>query len=236
LDSNKNILVDLIADVVDSMRATNTIDSFIENSGVYTITSANELKSKEVIVIDSIDYIVEVIDENSFTINADTGLDFTGKTWKALAPYYEHGHILEIANTLKKKKDGIYAFKKYPLIILFEDHTYSKSTTDTAIFGTVPARIAIANHTNPTLNSSERYESNFRPILFPLYDKFMDALVSIDYFKTIPDKPYVDHDMSPRPYWGSNLPGDNSNVLDDWIDAIDLENVQLQILNGIQTC
>lgn len=237
MDSKDYILVDLIADVVDSMREIGVVDSFTEDTqGVYTIQSSNTLTNKEVIVINSVDYIVTNATENSFTINGVSGIDFTGLSWKAKAPYYEHGHILEIANTLNKKDKGKYTYQKYPLIILFQDYEVNKSISEDAIFGTTSARLAIVNLTRPELVSKDRYDYNFREKLFPLYDEFMNALVEIDYFNTSPNYPFVNNVAIERPYWGSDIANNNQNILNDYIDAIELQNVELQILKGIKNC
>lgn len=235
--SNNIILVDLIGEVVDSMRAIGEITGSAEVSpGVYTIASVNELKNKEVISINSVDYVVRDASGSSFTIDADTGLDFTGSSWKALAPYYEYGHIKEIAKTLSKKNNDDFVFKKYPLIILFQDYEVKKDVGQGALFGTVSANFAIVNYTEPNLVSKERYDYNFRNVLFPIYDAFLEAIVNIDYFETSPNEPYVSHSEYERPYWGSDLANPNKNILNDWIDAIELQNVELKILNGIKDC
>lgn len=234
-ESSKLILVDLIADVVDSMRATDSIVSFTYSNGTYSLVTPNSLSNSEVVKIDGSDYVVSNVSDEGFDISDVEGLDFAGKTWKALAPYYEHGHILEISNTLNAKNEGVYAYQKYPLIILFQDYKGSKTTSDDAIFGNVLANMAICNNTLPELKSSERYDYNFRNTLFPIYDQLLIAINEIAYFKTSPSNTPVDHDWYERPYWGSHL-AQTKNMLNDYLDAIELQNVNLDILNGITQC
>ena len=231
MESKNYILVDIISEVVDTMRQTNTIASSVETSGNYLITTPNTLKNSEVVNIDGVDYIVNSVTVDSFNINASTGLDFTGKTWKALAPYYGHGHLLEVANTLTSKKDGIYSYKKYPLIVLIQDYEVNKDTANDAVFGEVSARFAIVNLTKPELKSSERYNENFRTVLFPLYDDFINAINDSLRFVT-QGETIVSHTQIERPYWGSHLT-ESKNIFNDFLDAIELTGVDLKISSNI---
>jgi hypothetical protein len=107
----KNVnIIDVISDVVDSMRETGPIgaDSF---DGTYTtINAANNLAVNEVVLIGSKEYYVISRTDISFKVKGDA----TGAvTYKALAPYFAYGHILEIAKELMKHDEGtlIYQFK-----------------------------------------------------------------------------------------------------------------------------
>jgi len=116
-DYDNVILVDIIGAVIDSMRETDTITGSVETSpGIYVIDSKNGLKDFDYITIDDVDYQVSSVSDTNYTINSDPLLDFTGKTWKAKAPYYLHGHPLEIVNRLNKKNKGVYSYQKYTLI------------------------------------------------------------------------------------------------------------------------
>lgn len=238
--SNQNILVDLLGSVIDDMRYTDTIISSNETSaGVYTINSLNSLVNNEVVSINGSDYIVSQVSDDGFVINAETGLDFTGLTWKSLAPYYEHGHILEIANTLseKDKANGVFSYQKYPLIILKQDYKWTRSVDKDAIFAEVLANIIICNSSDPNYKAKDRYDVNIRPVEYPLYDRFMESIFYSGLFNVSTIQNPVDHDGYDRPFWGSDInPNNTTNILNDYIDAIELQNVRLEILRGNEIC
>lgn len=232
------ILVDLISSVVDSMRETNIITASNEvSTGVYEITSANTLLNNEVIAIDGVNYIVDSVSDADFVINAVTGLDFSGQTWKALAPYYEHGHPVEINNTLKEKRNGIYTYQKYPLIALLEDVNETHDSNETALYATAKATILLVNYTKKNIKSAERYDLNFRNVLIPMYESFKEAIINSNYFdaKEMPN-PFT-HDKINKPYYGTDsAKGTIANIYDDPLDAIVISNAQLKIINGIIEC
>lgn len=235
--ASEPVLVDLIADIVSSMRAKGDIEASSEIAGTYTLTSINELNINEVINIDGVDYVVDYVTDDSFTITAETGLDFTGKSWNALAPYYEHGHPMEINQTLNEKINDTYSFSKYPLIALLEDVPETHSSSNDALYAAANAVILIVNFTEETLKSEERYALNFKTILNPLYYSFKKAVYDSSYFD-IKDMPNpFDHVRTNKPYYGTESTGGNiANIYDDPLDAILLTNADLRILNGINEC
>jgi len=231
LGSDSIILVDLIGEVVDSMRAIGEITSSNETAtGVYSLESVNELRNKEVVTVDGTDYIVTNVSDSSFTIKDVTGEDFTGKSWKALAPYYEHGHPVEINKTLMAKTDGIYGFKKYPLIITLQD--FEEVNSDVLDFySTASISVVIVNKTEIPIKAAERYDLNYRTILYPLYDGFLDALYDNGGFN-IRSSDTISHNKRDAPYYGSESPnGNTANIMSDPLDAIIINNLELQIIN-----
>lgn len=221
------ILVDIISDVVDSMRETNTIASSIEvESGMYELVSSNYLQAKEQIQIDNNKYKVLSSDSTKFTIQSDTGLDFSGLTWKASAPYYEHGHPLEITNTLTAKDKGKFSYTKYPLIALLQDFEESNDDS-TDFYATTAPTIVIVNSTKKELNASERYDYNFRNVLYPLYSMLLTAIHKNGSFNIRSSK-LISHTKIDSPYYGSNE--NEGNKMNDYLDAIVLNNVDLPMI------
>lgn len=222
--SKRPIIPEIIGDIIDSMRYTGTITLSVETSGLYTLTSVNTLTSNEVVSINSIDYVVTVIDENSFTIEAETGLDFTGLSWKALAPYYEYGTPKEVSNTLSKKINDIFVHQKYPLIWLLIDIKSSYTISGY----TAPLDIVICNYTVPTYKAAERTEKNFEPILYPLLDRFERAVIDSKLVSVLsPEYSQIDHY-----YWGKEgIYGHDGNIFNDHIDAIEINDFNMKFNN-----
>ncbi len=145
-----------------------------------------------------------------------------------LAPYYDYGEPLDIVNKLSQKDRGSLKFNKFPLIALLmefreemgEDMTIRSRTTDLTI--------VIITDTKPELHTSERYDLNFRTTLYPLYDLLIKHITKSKYFKAGPG--LVRHGKIDHPYWGrQGLYGSESNIFNDYIDAIEIDNLELSL-------
>lgn len=224
------ILVDLIGEIVDSMRETGIITSSSEVSGRYTIVSDNTFKDREVVNIDSVDYIVYDPIATQFEIEAITGLDFAGLEWKALAPYYLHGHPIEISNRLNQQNSGIYQYQKYPLVALLQDFDEEIDPDKSAVYSEANPNIVIINKTDENINVDDRYDLNFRTILYPIYNNFLRAINSSKWFITNDSNSVFRHRRREAPYYGSEEDnGNTANKLSDPLDAIKITDTILII-------
>jgi len=146
------------------------------------------------------------------------------------APYYEYGHPLDVINKLKQKDThSSLKFKKYPLIALFQDFTENMGYNQTMRSSAEGLNIVICTNTRAELNAEERYNLNFRTILYPLYDLLIKHLVlSHEFLNTDPG--LIPHQKIDRLYWGrSGLYGNEGNIFNDYIDAIEIQNLQLDL-------
>jgi len=229
MESKDIVIVDIFRDIVNEMRETALITSSSEVSGRYTLISDNNLKEDDVISINDIDYLVVSPTSTQFEIDADTGLDFSGNTWQAKAPYYMHGHPIEIVNRLNKKNKGIYSYQKYPLIALFQDFEEAINP-DEKNYASISPTFIIANLTMPEIKADDRYDRNFRNILYPLlYDFINEMHLSMKF--SILRKKDIAYTKIDRLYWGSQE--GQSNLQDDYIDAIEINinNLLVKELN-----
>ena len=218
-------VVDVIGDLVDSIRETNTISSSVEAATVYTITSENSLTLNEYIKIDDVVYIVSAPTAVSFNITGVTGIDFTGKTWKSQWPYYDHGHIIEIAGTLTTKSNGPDKMKKYPLVCLIEDFE------STSIPGVAPVQstlnMLIVTRTDKNYKASKRYEFSFDPVLIPIYLNLIKAFVSSGAILT--QYGIIPHTPINRVYSGKQGPyGVIGHIFNDPLDAIEIKDIEVK--------
>ncbi len=237
--SNNIILVDLFADIVDSMRKTGTVTSSSEVSGRYTILSANNFSDRQVLSVDDVDYVVYDPTATGFDMEAAnpvTGLDFAGKTWKSLAPYYMHGHPVEITNRLNNKNGGgIYSYQKYPLIVLLQDFQ-EDINADEYNYASISPDILIVNSTKEAIHADERYDYNYRYTLYPLYSDLIEKIKDSGYFTLIRSKD-ITHTKTDRPYWGTESGGNNTaNRLSDPLDAIELNFSELLVKDTRKQC
>lgn len=150
------------------------------------------------------------------------------------AVQYMHGHPLEIINRLKQKDKGQLArFNKYPLIALFQDFPEDSTGSNIGIESEATLHLIIAKGTKREHIASERYEYNFIPFLYPIYEEFLRQVVadkSIQVYSV--DK--LQRQKWDRLYWGrSGLYGNEGNIFNDYLDVIEIKNLKLKI---IKTC
>lgn len=217
------MIVQIIQNIVESIRSTGTITNISESSGVSTITSKNSLVAGESVQIGSTDYIVQSATSTEFTV---LGTGITENSWTALAPYFDVGHPLEVSNRLlEKDKSDEYKYRKYPLIVLFTDIKIKKG--ERASFDDVTdLNISIIGQSERTKTTLERYSDVINPILYPIYNKLKSKIKASPYFtKTHPS---LTHDLTERPYWGSSSKyGNVKNIFNDPLDAIEMNNIEL---------
>lgn len=169
-----------------------------------------------------VDVIKEVVDavvadSSKPAINAD-------------APYYLHGHPLDIVKVLQEKTTSdTLKFKKWPLIALFQDFTETIGNNQ-RFQSSTSLNVIIAVDTSPDYDSGQRYDNTFRTILYPVYDLFIEKLIASGWFYI--SSGLVPHDKIDRLYWGrKGLYGNKGNIFNDYIDAIEIQNLQLSLRN-----
>lgn len=146
-------------------------------------------------------------------------------------PYYLYGHPTEVVNTLAEwTKAPMMKDKKFPIVILFQDFEEDKGR-NMAHNSSVSLNLVICTSTKREYKSADRYENTFKPVLYPLYDLFMQKLATSGYFFDIVEG-YVPHVKVDRVFWGKDgLYGNTGNMFNDFIDAIEIKNLELTILN-----
>lgn len=169
-------------------------------------------------------YIVDVIGEIVEKVN------------ETIPCYYLYGHPQEIVNTLSEwTKDETKKFSKFPLICLFQDFEESKGE-NAMINSKVSLNIVICTATEPGYKSEDRYTNTFKTILYPIYNLFMDRLAYSGMILNA-DPALISHTKIDRVFWGkAGLYGNTSNMFNDYIDAIELQNLELEILNNFKQC
>jgi len=225
-DSNISI-VTLFGDVVNSIRKHGVITAKSPILGPYVkgikLITQNTLSNNDVVKIGGVDYVVEKVTPTEFSI-VYSGIDFPFTTWAAKAPYYIHGHMLEVANRLTKLDDStqLYNFQKYPLIILVQDFPERRDRVKPV---TATLRILLVTKTERELLSEQRYAASFIPVLYPLYGDLLRALKASKVFGG-----NMQHTKTDRLFWGTQMAQSNgANILNDHIDAIELSDFEVTI-------
>lgn len=143
--------------------------------------------------------------------------------------HYQYGHPLEIIKTLGHFDNGTTTpYDKYPLVAFFLDSEVDR--TDKNYYGVQSVNIAIIRACkDANQNAAERDEFNFIPVLTPIYMALMNEIkLRGDLFDgAFQDLP---HRVTNRYYWGkSGLYGNEKNIFNDWVDAIEINNLKLKI-------
>jgi hypothetical protein len=135
-------------------------------------------------------------------------------------PYFMHGHLQEIINTLiEKDKSNVAKYKKYPVIILVQD--FPESITPESHDATIT--VIIATQTQSQIKASDRYAKTFKPVLIPLAEMFLEELGN----STNINQATFTFTKTDRLYWGTN----NANTGGDYIDAIEISDLKIRLLN-----
>lgn len=143
------------------------------------------------------------------------------RTIEGGAPYYMHGHPIEIANLLTEKSESsTFKFKKYPVIILFQD--FDEDHTEGLISANL--NFAIVTDTKATYEAGQRYENTFKQTLNPLFEAFIKQLKRSPYLAM--NGEMFTFTKTDRLFWGRN----DQSILADSIDAIEITNLNLTFI------
>ena len=246
---------EIIGETIDTIRDRGGYSDGSQNGANWTVTAIHDLKvgywvviinevydrfsdqfpitfsdDLETLISDDADatgeFKVVSITSTTFTIEAAT-IPVTG-TYKSINPYYIFGHRVEIGNRLlEKEQDSKSKLQKYPLIALRLDilENISGNVSD------VELSLAIMEYTDENYYTKDRYDNIIIPILDPIYADFISALSDHNDISTVGP---IDHTRIDRPFWGTEGPtGNEENIFSDPLDAIEIQNLNFQIINNI---
>lgn len=173
------------------------------------------------------DEIGKIVDKLRPGFTFDSSFD---ESFKGQLPAFMYGHRLELNNRIKSldNKKGL-KYKKYPAILLRMD--YEEDFENGLMKASPGLNIAIVHMTNRDYNAEERDKHIFKPILFPLYEQFMNAIKTHPGLSWDADwKGWPKHTKVDRPYYGTNTEEQNvKNFFSDPLDAIEILNLQLSL-------
>lgn len=231
-------VVDIIEGVVDLMRPT---DNVVVASGTspYTVSGLNYTyhlfvgqQLKFVGTLPSVTAYVTVasiVSNTQITVTSSVELTSGKGNTGTLVPVlnYHHGHLIEIRNTFKlATQKGTVKKSMFPAIILVQD--FPEAVKERNVQREATLRLFILTDSQQKYTADERYINTFIPILYPLEDRFFEALENAPYIHSIGD--YTRHD---RLFWGrtENAEGTATNIFNDFIDAIEIENLKITTAN-----
>jgi len=136
--------------------------------------------------------------------------------------FFKHGEGIEVFNRILE--EGNAQMQTFPLIYLKQDFKETSNpeteTTDVRLnlFILLPTKIDI--------NAEERRNTSFIPILYPIYNDLMNALVANKSIQDENGKKWHSHDKWDRMFWGTESIKGNTPL-----DVIEIENLELKIIN-----
>ena len=178
--------------------------------------------------------VVDLIKEIVAKVSTNLTPDLQSLDSRITGVHFMNGHPLEVIETLAQKdKSNTFRFEKYPLIALFQDF----AEVHTGNIGApleLTLHLIIARATRPEYKASERYEKNFKPFLYPIYNEFLRQLNLSGLFM-IYNSSIIPHTKYDRLYWGKEgLFKNQGNIFDDYLDVIELKNLKLKLYK--KTC
>lgn len=177
-------------------------------------------------IVDDIDQVIASMRQ----VNEITS--YFDPTIKDLIPFSDAGHRLAVANKLlEKDRDSVFKYQKYPLIALFMD--VPEQVVDGMIHYSLV--VGIFNLTDANYTVQQRYEKNFKPILYPLYKQFLTNLRTVGCFAWQGDQTFPPHTKLDRPFWGKVYDqGNEGYIFNDRLDCIEITD--LKINKRIKEC
>lgn len=173
--------------------------------------------------------IVKIMGEIVAQVSAELLPQLQAVDPKITAVHYEHGHPLEIIETLQHKTAANqFKYQKYPLVALFQD--FPERITNTPGFeAEVRLNMVIARGSDMRFKADKRYEYNFEPVLYPIYRALMQAINDHPAFMSY-GPTLIEHTKYDRLYWGrEGLYGNTGNIFNDWLDCIEIRDLLLNV-------
>ncbi len=177
---------------------------------------------KSVYVVDEVSAFVQAVDSVTFPV--------IGKHIN-----FMYGHYLEIVDRLAQMTGSLNIEDrqgKYPLVALFQDFPEEREP-EAGIYSRVMLNMIIANITEPNYTAQQRYDNNFKLVLYPIYREFLHQMARPQ-FKSVmvPADERIEHTKIDRVYWGrEGLYGGSANVFNDYLDGIEIKNLKLSFYN-----
>jgi hypothetical protein len=172
---------------------------------------------------------------NNYTIRINSAL-----TFEAVVPGFHlflnfyFGHAKDIQRTISElTKQPTRNNNKFPMLALFIDYTEKRGEYDGLLFSTTvnPALIIDSQkHWGP----DNRLTYSFKQTLYPLYDEFIDKAIKSGLFELSENSELI-HDKTDRYYYSAD-DAKTQNTLAIVADAIEINNIQLNLLRNTLNC
>lgn len=138
---------------------------------------------------------------------------------------YMYGPIKEIIKRLTQwTASDTYEPKKYPLVALVQPFTAARGS-QVGIAAIDDINIIICMGTIAEADAPTRYDVNFNPILFPIYDELLNQ-IDLDRRTLTQGRDLIPQTMVEWPYWDA---AQDKNPFNDRLDVIEIKNMKLKV-------
>lgn len=160
------------------------------------------------------------------SVESDVLVQLRQKRIEITGVYFEHGHPLEVIETMMELAQGDETkFDRYPLIALFQPYE-EKYGSD---YVEVSLHLIIAVTTDPNWKAEKRLTENFKPILYPIWQSLFEKISWSNIFNIL-DPNSIEFTKIDQFAWGNTgLFGTDGNIFNDTIDAIEIKNLKLKV-------
>lgn len=142
--------------------------------------------------------------------------------------FFDYGRYLEIDRRLTEKAGGkTTKAERFPLIWLVIP--FSETNGGTGEYTELTnLQIIIAAITDPESTTPDRMNTNFKDVLYPIYEELLKQITISGYFSEIGYN--IPHTKTDQPYWDGKENGtQQANMFSEFIDAIQLKNIRLTV-------
>lgn len=162
---------------------------------------------------------------------------FSTRVSDPFSVFFDHGLQADVTkNIYKKSNSGIDVEGLYPLLWLLTNTISIVRDSNKPYYGMATFDVVIAMPTDAKYTQEQRDENVFIPRLVPIYDEFLNQLSKFtNAFKF--DTKNIKNRLHYRPYWGGSEAGaDTKNLLGNYIDALLITGIELEMKNTVTSC
>lgn len=140
---------------------------------------------------------------------------------------YQIGHLFELVQTLSQMDKSVNTrILKYPLVWLVTDFTETRGKQP-GVYADTKLHVCIIHQTDSTYKAMDRKEKVFKPVLLPIYYSLIEQIANSTAILEGPEDLII-HSKTNRYFLGSNNITVNKNTLNDYVDAVEIENLNLK--------
>ena len=137
-----------------------------------------------------------------------------------------NARILEMTNSTNPAISN----GKYPLVALFKDIKETLTEGPIGIESSFKCKFAILTLTTPDYRHDEREAINFKPVLIPILEAMLKQFQQSAQFG-MPTLQQMNVQATDCYFYGTGFNQDNKNPFSDYVDAIEVESISLNIKN-----